>query len=697
MKIFPNFCRFESVLVMRKFFSTSLYRKLLLGFIVVGVLPFGILYLYLIFYGEQKITQNILKTEYTRLKIQASTIDKVLHTLQKELLFLSRLDMIDDVISEDVDKRLARILMQKKQDIGGDMEFVIVDPQMKVVTSSAVKELKGEYRYKKELEEALRSKKDFFLEKNRLFFLTPLFASFDKSKRIGTMILEYGLQNLKEYLPNQNGKSNFLVQPKTDIVIGYANHPSLYLQETKGYVRKPDSLIVYRSLDSRFLPGWYYVSMIEKSKAFAFLNDFLYFMSIIFPVGILLVFAVAFVSAKRVIQPLKQLTKGVEKITKTKNYKQHIRLDAEDEIGTLAKAFNTLLDTTSEALEQLEAENKMRLKRFIQLIEIFNTIIQTKTEEECVETSIKEIEKLTGEDIIHFEMTKQEGVPILVTDFEQDKKVHYGTIVLEKEKLSPSEWRFYNSIAIMIALQLDRIRLIAKTEAASRAKSAFISNMSHELRTPLNAIIGFTQYLIAYEELTEEQREIIGNIESSASYLLEMINDILDIAKIEAGKMEAHIEEFELGVLLEEITTMLKHLTEQKGLELHFSKPKERIVMHNDSKFVKQIIVNLLSNAIKFTKEGYIQLDVKQKESKVEIVIHDTGIGIDSKDLKRLFSDFTQLENTMQKKHKGTGLGLSLSKKLAYLLGGDIRLNSEGIGKGSTAIVTLPINYDTQS
>ena len=676
---------------MRRFFATSLYRKLLLGFIVVGVLPFAVLYLYLIFYGEQKITQNILQKEYARLQIQTNSIDKALHSLQKELLFLSRLDMIDDVISEDVDKRLARIMIQKKKDIGGELEFLIVDTRMQIVTSSASKELKGIYPYAKELRSAVSNKDDFFLIKEKLFFFTPLFASFDKTKRIGTMILEYSLRNLKEFLPKQSGTKAVLIDAKSHLQIGSDDTVSIPFTSTQGYVTTKDSLVVYKALQSKFLPGWYYVSIIDKAKAFAFLHDFLYFMSVIFPVGILLVFVVAFVSAKRVIQPLKKLTHGVEAITKTKKYKQHIEMEASDEIGTLAKAFNTLLDTTSEALERLEAENKMRLKRFIQLIEIFNTIIQTKTEEECVETSIKEIEKLTGERVLHFETTQQEGAPILVTDFDHDKKVHYGTIVLEKERLSANEWRFYNSIAMMIALQLDRIRLIEKTEAASRAKSAFISNMSHELRTPLNAIIGFTQYLIAYEELSEEQREIIGNIESSATYLLEMINDILDIAKIEAGKMEAHIEEFDLGILLDEIVSMVVPLAEQKNLELRFAKPNEPIVMRSDPKFIKQIVVNLLSNAIKFTQKGYVALDLECKKSEIKLIVSDTGIGIEQESLKQLFSDFIQLENTMQKKYKGTGLGLSLSKKLANILGGDVELRSEGLGKGSQAIVVLPI------
>ena len=223
--------------------------------------------------------------------------------------------------------------------------------------------------------------------------------------------------------------------------------------------------------------------------------------------------------------------------------------------------------------------------------------------------------------------------------------------------------------------------------AASRSKSAFISNMSHELRTPLNAIIGFTQYLIEYEDLSEEQYDIVASIESSAQYLLNMINDILDIAKIEAGKMEAKIEDVKIVSLVKSIVEMLKQLAEQKGVELKFyTDISEDTIVKTDSKMFKQIVVNLVSNAIKFTEKGYIEIKLYFDQDKLYVKVKDTGIGISKENLSKLFSDFTQVENVMQKKHKGTGLGLSLSKKMAHILGGDVLLDSEGEGKGSTAV-----------
>jgi len=242
----------------------------------------------------------------------------------------------------------------------------------------------------------------------------------------------------------------------------------------------------------------------------------------------------------------------------------------------------------------------------------------------------------------------------------------------------------------MITLQLERIRLIQHTTAASHAKSAFISNMSHELRTPLNAIIGFSQFLLTYEELSEDQQDTVSNIESSAHYLLGMINEILDIAKIEAGKMEAHKAEFDLLLTLENTCNMLQPLADDKNITLLCNTADSpHIKIYSDEKMVQQIITNLLSNAIKFTQKGTIWLDLQNSKNNITITIKDSGIGIDPKEIQFLFNDFTQVANIMQKKHRGTGLGLSLSKKMAQILGGDVSLHSEGINTGTTAIFTL--------
>ena len=679
--------------VLYNYFQVSLYRKVILAFIIVGLLPLIMVYLYLILYGKDKITQNIIAREFDNLQTVIVSTQNNLKRADKELLFLSKLDAVDDVVVGDIDERLARLLQQKKRDMNANLEFIVLDSSLRYVTSSAQKNLQGVYTYKKELQNAILHKKNIFIHKRKLVFYTKMYASFDPKKFLGYMLLEYGLKNLSHFAVQGKDIYGYFINPQTNMIIGKNKKIMIPAYKQKGAIITKNSVMVYKKLTSPFLENWYYVNVIKKEKALDFLYDFLFFMAYMLPVAVLLVVLVGFISANRIIQPLKKLTQSVLRIRQNRDYKQHININAHDEIGKLTDAFNELLTTTDTALETLEAENRQRLKRFIELITIFNAIIQTESETQCIELSIAKIQNLTDDARIYFEQKKANGAQIYVTNFEKNTKECYGTIVFDKEDLNENELRFYNSIATMIALQLERIRLINATMQASRAKSAFISNMSHELRTPLNAIIGFTQYLITYESLQQEQMEIIGNIENSASYLLEMINGILDIAKIEAGKMELHYEMVDIKELLLNVVNMLTPLAEQKELtfSLDMQECKEESIF-TDPYFVKQIIINLLSNAIKFTEKGGVDIRLETLSTKqLQLNISDTGIGIEAEDLKKLFQDFAQLDHKIQKKYKGTGLGLSLSKKLAKLLKGDLLIKSEGIEKGSRAILILPI------
>ncbi len=675
------------------YFQVSLYRKLILAFMLVGLLPLLVLYFYLILYGKDKITQNIIAREFDNLQTVIVSTQNSLKRTDKELLFLSKLDAVDDVIVGDIDERLARLLQQKKRDMNADLEFIVLDSALKYVTSSSEDHLQGGYKYKKEFQNAISHKKNTFMHKRKLVFYAKMYASFFPNKFLGYMLLEYDLKNLSNFAVQGKDIKGYFINPKINMIIGNNQKITIPVYKNRGTIITKNNVVIYKKLDSPFLENWYYVNVIKKEKALDFLYDFLLFMAYMFPVAVFLVVVVGFVNANRIIQPLQQLTQSVLKIRQNKDYKQHITINAHDEIGKLTDAFNELLTTTDTALETLEAENRVRLKRFIELITIFNAIIQTKSEAECIELSIQKIQNLTPNAQICFEKQRGEGAQIYVTNFEKNTKEFYGTLTFQKEEFSENELRFYNSIAVMITLQLERIRLINATMQASRAKSAFISNMSHELRTPLNAIIGFTQYLITYESLQQEQMEIVGNIENSASYLLEMINGILDIAKIEAGKMELHYETVDIKELLLNVVSMLTPLAEQKNLtiSLDMQECKQESIF-TDPYFVKQIIINLLSNAIKFTEKGSVEIRLETLETKeLQLSISDTGIGIEAEDLEKLFQDFAQLDHKIQKKYKGTGLGLSLSKKLAKLLQGDLLIQSEGVDKGSRAILILPL------
>jgi two-component system sensor histidine kinase BarA len=235
---------------------------------------------------------------------------------------------------------------------------------------------------------------------------------------------------------------------------------------------------------------------------------------------------------------------------------------------------------------------------------------------------------------------------------------------------------------------------------ANRLKSDFLANMSHELRTPLNSIIGFSDVLHDISSLTDKQRRYAANIQKSGKLLLDMINDILDLAKVEAGKMEVSPTSFDIAMLVGAQCDMLNSLIDEKNMDLQIeSDPELREVFQDQSK-IQQILTNLLSNAIKFTPDGgrvTVSLG-KLSDKYFHITVADTGVGIPDDDFEVIFEKFRQSNAVLQnggltRQHSGTGLGLSIVKELCKLLGGEVRLSSQ-LGTGSTFQVVLPIQYD---
>jgi protein-histidine pros-kinase len=232
-------------------------------------------------------------------------------------------------------------------------------------------------------------------------------------------------------------------------------------------------------------------------------------------------------------------------------------------------------------------------------------------------------------------------------------------------------------------------------QSAAEAKNRFLASMSHELRTPLNAIIGFTGTLLMRlpGPLTADQETHLNTIESSAMHLLSLINDLLDLAKIESGKVELALESVLCQRVVEEVATALRSAAEAKGLRLFTRVPEEACLIQTDRRALSQILINLANNAIKFTECGQVQLELRQSSQRdgaeLEFLISDSGIGIREADQDKLFEAFSQVDSDIDRRHQGTGLGLHLSRKLASLLGGNIRFQSE-FGKGSTFSLWLP-------
>jgi len=230
-------------------------------------------------------------------------------------------------------------------------------------------------------------------------------------------------------------------------------------------------------------------------------------------------------------------------------------------------------------------------------------------------------------------------------------------------------------------------------EVASQHKSEFLANMSHELRTPLNAIIGFSEVLTdrMFGELNEKQEEYLKDIYASGNHLLSLINDILDLSKIEAGRMELELADFHLPTALDNALTLVRERAGRRNITLQMSVDERLGEIRADERKIRQVVLNLLSNAIKFTPEGgRIDVAAAPKDASVEISVSDTGIGIAPDDQEQVFEEFRQV-GTAEKKAEGTGLGLTLCRKFIELHGGRIWVTSQ-VGVGSTFTFTIPVH-----
>lgn len=250
---------------------------------------------------------------------------------------------------------------------------------------------------------------------------------------------------------------------------------------------------------------------------------------------------------------------------------------------------------------------------------------------------------------------------------------------------------------------------VVRAEAADRLKSAFLATMSHELRTPLNSIIGFTSIVLQGlpGPLNAEQSTQLGMVRNSAHHLLALINDVLDLSKIEAGQLKVRNSPIELPTSIHNVTDSIRPLAERKGLALIVDPLPAIGCMTGDVRRVEQILLNLLSNAVKFTDRGHVRLTVKLVDDfrrspaappakAVQMSVADTGIGIRAEELRYLFQPFRQIDNGLARQHEGTGLGLAICRRLANLMGGEVSACSEW-AIGSTFTITLPLQPSVQA
>jgi signal transduction histidine kinase len=303
---------------------------------------------------------------------------------------------------------------------------------------------------------------------------------------------------------------------------------------------------------------------------------------------------------------------------------------------------------------------------------------------------------------LSLEIAQRDGhrTVVVVPLFREGKP--FGTIVLRRKEVRPfseRELALLQTFGDQAAIALENVRLFREIEDKSRQlevankhKSEFLANMSHELRTPLNAIIGFSEVLLEkmFGEINVKQQDYLSDIHSSGRHLLALINDILDLSKIEAGRMELEPSDFDVPSALQNALTLVRERAQRHGIALSLQiDPAVRELRADERKF-KQILVNLLSNAVKFTPDGgRVALRARPVENGLEVSVSDTGIGIAPEDQEKVFEEFRQVGGDYKTKQEGTGLGLALARRFVELHRGVITVQSE-LGKGATFTFTIP-------
>jgi PAS domain S-box-containing protein len=351
----------------------------------------------------------------------------------------------------------------------------------------------------------------------------------------------------------------------------------------------------------------------------------------------------------------------------------------------------------------------------------FRSLVQNASDVICIidpDTTLRYISP-SLERVFGYSADQMHGLRLaeaFTVDMTDDPRPFFASVMQQRGLSQPFEWRvrhqdgslrYVETIAnnlcddpnirgiVLNSRDISERKAKEAAEAANQAKSAFLANMSHELRTPLNAIIGYSEMLL--EEAPELDHETlvpdVERIHAAGTHLLAIINDILDLSKIEAGKMDVFIEPIVVADLIAEVATTVEPLVAKKRNQLAVSAPDDLGIIHSDLTRIRQVLLNLLSNAAKFTNNGRIELIAARETvagiDTVRLAVRDTGIGISPEHLQNLFQDFSQGDPSLTREYGGTGLGLALSRRISMLLGGTIAVES-AVGQGATFTVRLP-------
>lgn len=435
---------------------------------------------------------------------------------------------------------------------------------------------------------------------------------------------------------------------------------------------------------------------------------------VVLVVGVAFLVLTLLLLEKVVLSRLSQLSQDVNHIGSDRNLAVRLPVQGVDELSQLATRINEMLDALDYS-QEVRRESEQRYRAVIEQTSESIFLIDPTTHR-IIESNTA-FQKLLGYD-------SEEILSLTLGDFidHESESIAYNierTLSAQSYHLGERRYRRKDGSLVEVEVSANKIYYGKRTalsavvrditerkqaerelyqakvtaELANKSKSQFLANMSHELRTPLNAIIGYSEILQeeAEELEPEELKSDLGKIESSGRHLLGLINDILDLSKIEAGKMELYLESFQVPVTLQEIVFTMQPLLQKNGNQLQVDCEPEIGEMYADVTKVRQILFNLLGNACKFTNQGTIFLRVFQKAGQMIVFeVRDTGIGMTREQLNKLFQPFTQADTSTTRQYGGTGLGLAIAKQFCQMMGGDITVDSE-LGKGSTFTIHLPL------